>query len=145
MGNVDSIKGTLLDCLVELTIIYERKMTKEALVSGLPLRGQELTPEFFQRAAERANFLSKAYDLPFEDINVRILPCIVALHDHQYCLLLAVENKTAKIFTEGKLEEIPLADLQLQYANQVILVKPKNIGAEEAEEAAPFRIRNVKW
>ena len=142
---IEFIRGSLLACLIELTVIYERKMTKEALISGLPLSGDKLTPEFFQRASDRANFLSKELILPFEDINPGLLPCILVLNNHQYCLLIHMYEDRCKVFADDKLYEMELPTLKKQYGGTIVLVKPKIIIGDEKKKTTPFRMRNLTW
>ncbi|MCH9644596.1 MAG: type I secretion system permease/ATPase [Gammaproteobacteria bacterium] len=139
------IRGDLLACLVELTAFYERRASVEALTSGLPLMDGQLTPDLFQRAAERAELLSKRCKLPFKDIHSSVLPCILCLQDNQFCVLLEINDESATIFANQETQEVPLEQLSAAYTGRVILAKPKNSIEEEPEEQSPFHIKNLTW
>lgn len=139
-----AVQGTLLDCLVQLTFFYERRMPESALLSGLPVKEGELTLDLFPRAAQRADFVSKFARVAFEDIHEGILPCIVCCKKNQYCLLYELEGHTAKVVSNGKPLTIEVSLLQENYNGAVVLVKPNESFADKPGEAQ-FDIRKADW
>jgi ATP-binding cassette subfamily C protein LapB len=138
------IAGTLLDCLVQLTFIYERRMPETALLSGLPVKENELSIDLFPRAAQRADLVSKFARLSFDDLHEGILPCVLCLKKDQYCILYELEGETAKIIANGKPQVLDKAILERNYNGAVILVKPNQDFAEKPGEAK-FDIRAADW
>ncbi len=143
---VDEPAGTLLDCLVELTKFYDRRTNASALVSGLPLKDNELTLELFQRAANRAHLKSQFVKQPFHYIRSALLPCILFLKDNQFCLLFNLqEDGFAEVFINQKKQLIRTTDLEKQYADGILLAKPENVYTEEPSEKTLTNIWRLSW
>lgn len=80
-------RDPLLDCLVELTRIHGRPSTRAALVAGLPLPAEGLTPSLFARAAAHAGFSAKVVRRDLEKIDTALFPVILLLKNNEACLL----------------------------------------------------------
>ncbi|MDP2827878.1 MAG: type I secretion system permease/ATPase [Sulfuricellaceae bacterium] len=78
----------LLNCLVVLTKLWNKPFSPDALVAGLPLVGNRLTPELFLRAAWRGGLSSKIVNRKLEAIPELVLPVILLLQDKQACILV---------------------------------------------------------
>lgn len=78
----------LLNCLVVLTKLWNKPFSPDALVAGLPLVENRLTPELFLRAAWRGGLSSKIVNRRLEAIPKLVLPVILLLRDKQACILL---------------------------------------------------------
>jgi ATP-binding cassette subfamily C protein LapB len=76
---------TLLECLMLLCQINGTTMTRDALISGLPLRDGKLTPALFKRASERANLVSKIIKKPFDKLPIEFFPAILLLKNEEAC------------------------------------------------------------
>jgi len=129
----------LLKCLVIFTKLYNRPFTADALISGLPVKEGESTPELFSlhhskasfsRAAKHAGFASRLLKRKLEEISPMVLPCILLLKNKNACILLESdeENKRYKVIMpevpEGE-EWIDEKLLQEQYLGYSFFLKPK--------------------
>lgn len=124
-------KNPLLDCLVLYTKIVRNPFSKDALIAGLPLINEEISPELFIRAAERANVTATFKKRKLSEIPNLVLPCILTLKNNQACLLEQIdpEKGTATIIladaSEGRLE-VPLEKLEADYLGFAIYLTTKN-------------------
>ncbi|MBA3696031.1 MAG: type I secretion system permease/ATPase [Methylotenera sp.] len=125
-------------------------MTKDALVSGLPLRDGKLTPALFKRASERANLVSKILKKPFDRINAEFLPAVLLLKNEEACMLLGwdAERKNARvIFPElGEVEvQVPVAELMERYSGFTLTAKLKFIFDQRTPAVGKVRNRHWFW
>lgn len=89
----------LLECLLIITKLEQSPRTAEELVAGLPLVNNQLTPELFSRAANRADLQSKIVYRPIKRIPSLVLPAILVLKSNQACILeqIDLDSKQAQI------------------------------------------------
>lgn len=109
------IKDALLDCLLLYTKLYQRQpFSKDALVAGLPLVSDQLTPELLVRAAARADIHAAFKQRELEQIPSLVLPCILVLKNGQACLLesLDLTAKTASIVLSDASEGVLMVSLE---------------------------------
>ena len=122
-GDIDP----LVECLMVLGTHYGQATTREALVAGLPLRNQQLDPVLFARSARRIGLSSKVFKKRLNTINTALLPAILLLEDNQACVLLDLQDSTAKVvFPEliDSVVEMPLEELDDRYIGRVIFARP---------------------
>lgn len=141
---------SLLECLMLLCQMNGVAMTKDALVSGLPLRNGKLTPALFKRAAERANLVSKIIKKPFDKIQTEFLPAVLLLNNEEACMLLGwdAERKNARvIFPElGEVEtQIPVGQLMERYSGFTLTAKLKFIFDQRTPTVGKVRNRHWFW
>ena len=128
--NQDIHEDPLLDCLIILTKIYGRNISKASLSAGLPLVQNRLTVELFTRAANRADLSSRTLEKALDAIGSVQLPAILLLHDRQACILveknitlneykilLPQSGSGEKVITREELEKL--------YTGYAIFVRPK--------------------
>ncbi|WP_206378396.1 type I secretion system permease/ATPase [Sneathiella limimaris] len=117
----------LLGCLVALTKLFEDPRTEDALVYGLPLEDNRLTPNLFVRAAERVRISARITNRKLEKIPSVVLPSVLLLKDRKACVLLKKTDTEAEVIFpetgEGH-QSIPLKDLENLYAGYAIFVRP---------------------
>jgi ATP-binding cassette, subfamily C, bacterial LapB len=118
----------LLACLIALTRLFNRPTSADALVAGLPLIGQHLTPALFVRAATRAGISAKLNRRPLESISNLVLPAVLLLHDRQACVLLRRNGGGSMQIilpeTGDGEQEIGVAELQERYSGLVLFARP---------------------
>ena len=119
----------LLDCLIQLSKIYDRPASRTALSTGLPLVENRLTVELFSRAADRAHLASRILKKSIDKLHNLQLPVVLLLNNKQACILVEKISKTAlrillpetgmgeKIISKTELEEL--------YIGYAIFVRPK--------------------
>ena len=140
----------LLDCLVELTRIYARPSTRSALVAGLPIGQEGLTPSLFQRAASRAGLASKIVKIGIGEIQPHLLPVILILNDNHACVLSRVntEEETAvALFPEtgqGAVN-VSLDFIQSLYTQRAIFVRPRFRFDQRTPEVSNVSNRHWFW
>ena len=76
---ISRVDDPLLECLVTLGKIYHKPLAKEALIAGLPLVDNRLTPKLFLRSAPTAGFSARIVKRSFEKIPTLALPVILLL------------------------------------------------------------------
>ena len=125
-------------------------MTRDALISGLPLRDGKLTPALFKRASERANLVSKILKKPFDRIQAELLPAVLLLNNEEACVLLGwdAERKNARvIFPElGEVETlVSVVELMERYSGYTLTTKPKFIFDQRTPSVGKVRNRHWFW
>lgn len=124
----DIVDDPLLMCLYEATRVLGRPMSREALVAGLPIDAQGMSPRMCVRAANRAGFVARVSRAVIDERLAPLCPVIALLADEQAVLVVEVDrlSGTARVMypqAPGELVAIGLAELNLQSAGFVISVK----------------------
>ncbi|MGD8483419.1 MAG: cysteine peptidase family C39 domain-containing protein, partial [Thioalkalispiraceae bacterium] len=90
-------KDVLLQSLLLLAKLENKKFTANELVAGLPLKNNTLTPKIFIRAAARAGYKADIRKRKLKKIHNADLPLICLLKNGKACIVLK-QNKKAKQF-----------------------------------------------
>ncbi len=140
----------LLECLRVVARHYERPCTLDALVAGLPLEDQRLTPSLFARAANRVGLTSKIVQRPLQQLDDSFLPVVLLLHERQACLLLSWDTTREQALVV--LPELGEAAIQLsrqtlmaRYSGLAILVRPRFRFDRRAPEVGQVKNRHWFW
>lgn len=140
---------SLLGCLVLLTELEHGPMSADALVAGLPLVNNRLTPELFARAAARGGFNTKLVKRELSAIPVRVLPAVLLLEDDEACVLLAIDKSTvsAEIRRPGQAssEILPIAELERNYSGFSIFTQREFRFDDRAPEVINVKTRHWFW
>lgn len=127
----------LLECLVVFAKLFERPISIDALISGLPIEPGKPGPELFSiksskglfsRVAKRAGFATRLIERDLDKLSGLLLPCILILKDRNACVLEAIDKKNNRarvIFpeiSEGE-EWIDLDQLKAEYIGFSFLLK----------------------
>lgn len=116
----------LLGCLTLLSKMLNKPLSPDALIAGLPLQDNKLTPSLFNRAAERAGLSAKVVKRSIRKISPLVLPAVLLLSDGNACILQKIDNKTATVIFpdagEGE-SEITLTELKDVYSGYAIFIK----------------------
>ena len=120
-------QDSLLGCLSALTKLFDDPRTTDALIYGLPLEDNKLTPDLFVRAALRVGISARVSNRPLANIPEVVLPCVVLLNGRRACILLSRNADQAEVIFpetgEGS-QSLPLSELADLYAGYAILVRP---------------------
>jgi ATP-binding cassette subfamily C protein LapB len=143
MGDHDnSSHDPLLECLVILTRRFQRPVSMEALISGLPVRPGDVAPELFSidsskallsRVAKRAGFATRLIQRDLNQFSELLLPCILVLKGRSACILDSIDSEQARArvilpdLSEGEVW-LGLDELSEQYLGFAFLVKPEYQG-----------------
>lgn len=120
-------QDSLLGCLAALTKLFDDPRTPDALIYGLPLEDNKLTPALFVRAADRVGLSARITNRKLADIPEMVLPCVLLIENRQACILLAREGGYANVIfpeTGEGADRVPLKKLEEMYAGYAILVRP---------------------
>ena len=140
----------LLECLVALARIHAQPRSRDALIAGLPLVNNRLTPSLFERAARRAGLASKLTHRAIPDINSALLPVVLVLKDGKACLLVdwVKPGSIARVILPELGEaavNMPLTELEAQYTGTAILARPQFLFDARAPEVGEIRQRHWFW
>lgn len=138
----------LLDCLVQVTALLGKPWSAEALVAGLPLADDGMTPELFVRAAERAGMAARIVRRPLAEISPLVLPAVLLLGDRRACVLTgrdATGGLEILLPESGGVRRASLAELEESYAGHAILVQPRPRLDARSEQSAVPRPQHWFW
>lgn len=134
----DIFKNTsLINALMAMTEIYHIDVTREFVLSGLPVDPKnpilydpnpKNSRSLFTRAAEKAGFKSRLEKKSLRKIPSEILPCILLLGDNRSCILLDFDKdmEYANVLIPGKVTQegwIRIKDLENEYIGSLFLMK----------------------
>ena len=137
MTEVEHQYDPLLECLVIFSKLFNRPVSVDALISGLPVepgaRGPEMfsinsSKGMFSRVAKRAGFAARLIKRDIHDLSELLLPCILVLKDRNACILESFDhenNRARVIFPEvadGE-EWVDLDKLAEEYIGFAFLLK----------------------
>ncbi|WP_077343154.1 type I secretion system permease/ATPase [Pseudocolwellia agarivorans] len=122
----------LLDSLVLLTEHFGNPCSAEALVAGLPLSSNNMTPELLPQAASRAGLSAKLVRKGLNELPSMLLPCILMLKDKKSCVLQELnieENKAIVTLPEtGGEERLTIEELESNFVGYLFLIKQQYRG-----------------
>ncbi|MDH5435881.1 MAG: ABC transporter transmembrane domain-containing protein, partial [Gammaproteobacteria bacterium] len=145
-----SFDDPLLGCLILLTKLQHRPFSADALRAGLPLVNNRLTPDLFERAAERAGLSSRIVRRQLNEISELVLPAILLLEEGQACVLVSF-NKTDETATLLQPESgageytTTLENLTKHYTGLAIFVRSEHRFDERTPEVLTQKSRHWFW
>ena len=143
-----SVDDPLLKCLVLLTRFYNHPFSEETLSAGLPLIDSRLTPELFERAAERAGLTAKVAQRELGKISPLVLPVVVLLNGGRACILKTVTPQGGCQIVDpdtGGVLQTSLSALQKDFTGHVILVQQQLQFDSRTEHSAVPRVQHWFW
>lgn len=144
------LNSPLLDCLVLYTKLNRQPYSKDALISGLPIDPDNITPEIFTRAAERASLEASFRERQLAEISNLVLPCILTLSNNQACVLqhLDFDNNCAEIILpeapEGT-KTVTLDELNEDYLGFAVYLTNKSHHEQKSENLMGFEEGHWFW
>ncbi|MDZ4210716.1 MAG: ABC transporter transmembrane domain-containing protein, partial [Methylotenera sp.] len=149
IGNA-GVVDSLLDSLLLICRIQGVATSRDALISGLPLRDGRMTPALLKRSAERVNLAVTVLKKPLEKIRSEFLPAILLLKDEEACVVTKLDfsaNQAHVIFPELGEAEISIAinELELRYSGYYIVAKAKFSFDQRAPIVGKVRLRHWFW
>ena len=119
----------LLTCLLQVAALHDIACSANALVAGLPLVDQRLTPELFIRAAARAPLEAKMVEKALEEIASLVLPVVLLLDNNQAITLVEIDRAQGQLTIlsgeEGVPTSVSLASIRETYSGYCIYTKAK--------------------
>lgn len=146
----ERVMDSLLDSLLLICRVQGVATSRDALVSGLPLRDGKMTPALLRRSAERVNLAVTILKTPLDKIRPEFLPAIFLLNDDEACVVTKVDAATDKvsvIFPElGDAEVLmPLTELAQRGSGYLIVAKLKYTFDQRAPSVGKVRSRHWFW
>jgi len=146
----DGVVDSLLDSLALICRMNGVATSKDALVSGLPLRDGKMTPALVKRSADRVNLAVTIQKNPIEKIRPEFLPAILLLQDEEACVITKLDvarDQVGVIFPElGDAEVMmPLSELSARSLGYVIVAKAKYTFDQRAPSVGKVRVRHWFW
>ncbi|MFC0269292.1 type I secretion system permease/ATPase [Kushneria aurantia] len=140
----------LLSCLQVICHQHGHEVTRDHLLSGVPLEAGCLTPGTFVRAAERADLSARHARCSLAAINPALLPAVLLLEPGRACVLAGVdaENGTASVIfpeLDDAATEMSLEALNGVYSGRAIYVRPRYRMDARSEHAKRRRVRHWFW
>ncbi len=133
----------LLTALVELASMMERPTSVHALKDGLPLRGGRLTADLMPEAAKRAGLDARWLKRDLEDLDARVLPCLLLLEGGGACLLTGRDSDHRldvwRPEMQSHVDPTTIEDLERHYQGLCLVVRPDTPRAARTEVAADRR------
>ena len=144
------LNSPLLDCLVIYTKLNRHPYSKDSLIAGLPIDPNNISPEIFKRAAQRANIEASFKERKLDEISNLVLPCILTLSNNQACILetIDLENNTAKIILPDApqgVKEVSLEKLETDYLGFAIYLTTKSFNEQKTENLMGFQEGHWFW
>lgn len=147
-NNEQTKKDELLTCLELLTRYYKSPCSKKTLTAGLPLEKGLLTPSLFSTAASRADLDSQINQIPLAEITKATLPVVLLLNDGSVALLVDKNEEYARVLlmkTGSGINSVPLNDLEKEYSDVCIMVKPAYKFSKRSQEGISYQQKEWFW
>ncbi|MGJ8646547.1 MAG: type I secretion system permease/ATPase [Marinomonas colpomeniae] len=140
----------LLDCLVLLSKYFYNPYTADGIASGLPITDNAMTPELFQRAAQRIGISSRFVKRDLDNIPDMVLPAVLLLKDKQACILLEIDRKkkVAKVLRpesgEGEIS-LSIDELSASLTGYCFFVRPLYQFDKRSEKSDEKETKKGHW
>ncbi len=150
VGVVENREGSdqLSDALLYIAAFHGRAITREALLSGLPLEQDRLSIALFDRAARRAGLEAELVERALGDIPALVLPAVLLLQDQSARILTKIDKrgKRLTVIDPSTREEIrtDVTAFESNYAGHAFFVRPA-AGASERTAAEDMAQPHWFW
>lgn len=146
----DGVTDSLLDSLALICRLYGVATSKDALISGLPLKNGKMTPALVKRSADRVNLAVSILKKPLQKIRQEYLPAILLLKDDEACVVTKLDfqnQEAAVIFPELGDAEILMSvdELQQRSLGYLIVAKTKYLFDKRAPSVGKVRLQHWFW
>ena len=90
-------RNSLSDALLFVAAFHGRVVTRDALLSGLPIEDDRLSLALLARAARRAGLEVEPVKRAIRDVPVAVLPAVLVFHDQSARVLIDIDAQTKKL------------------------------------------------
>ena len=129
--------ATVINSLMAIVEIYHLDVSREYILSGLPVDMEnpklfDANPKnarsLFTRAAEKAGFKSSLEKKSLRSIPSEVMPCILLLEEDRACILLDFDKEMeyVQVLIPGKIKYegwVRIEDLEREYIGSLFLLK----------------------
>lgn len=138
----------LSDSLLYLAGHHGRAISRSALLAGLPIERGALTPDLYERAAQRAGLEAKLEERPLAEIPALVLPAVLLLHDGSTRILLGIDRDAGRLTliapSQSKARSVERFEtIAEQYTGFVYFVRPANV--QDPRAAAAGDLPKAHW
>ena len=144
------VTDTLLECLMLVALGHGRPLSRDAVLSGLPLVDGHLTPSLIPRAADRAHLSVRFVRSRLTEIEGDALPLIALFDDQTAVVVLGLDRARATVrlrepATGSDEVEWPLEAFERRCSGSLILIRPEFQFDARAPEVGKHRHRHWFW
>lgn len=144
------VTDTLLECLMLVALGHGRPLSRDAVLSGLPLVDGHLTPSLIPRAADRAHLSVRFVHTRLTEIEGDALPLIALFDDQTAVVVLGLDRARATVrlrepATGSDEVEWPLEAFERRCSGSLILIRPEFQFDARAPEVGKQRHRHWFW
>ena len=135
------------DALLFVAAHHGRAITRDALLSGLPIENDQLTPNLFSRAALRAGLEVEATKRDLADIPSLVLPAVLIFHDRTTRILMATDGETIEIVNPStrKRERLLIQEMERDYLGYAFLLRPVAMTTDRVAAAGGVPGKHWFW
>ena len=135
-----AVADPLADSLLYLAAHHGRALTRDALLSGLPIPDRKLTVALYERAAARAGLEIEVVKRKITDIPSLVLPTVIIMRDGSTRILHEVNrdprlSKVVNPSTSTDAKPVALGAEAADYIGYAFLVRPTMIASGHSAEA----------
>jgi ATP-binding cassette subfamily C protein LapB len=137
----------LSDALLYLAAYHGRAISREALISGLPIVDGRLNASLVERAGLRAGLEVQPAKRTLSDIPALVLPTLLVMKNGKTLILVGRDDNTQMMqvvdpSTPDDVKSIRTAELALDFTGYVFLAKPSTI---DARTVAAGNLPRTHW
>ncbi|HTM56629.1 MAG TPA: ABC transporter transmembrane domain-containing protein, partial [Pirellulales bacterium] len=139
----------LTDALIYLAAHHGRAISRQALLTGLPITDGRLTAGLFERAAKQAGLEVQAIKRPIAEIASLVLPAVLVMRDGSTRILLENHGhpREAKVIDPSATARVarPLGDDFSNYLGYAFLARPVTAASARVAAAGPLPRAHWFW
>ncbi len=140
------VNDPLLQALIALCRLLHNPHSADALIAGLPLQDNKLTPDLFPRAAQRAGLSTGLVQRPLARISNLVLPAVLLLKDDQTCIYISRDGDNCTILlpeTSDGTKTVSFEELERQHTGFAFFVQEQHQFDNRSDERkAP---KTIHW
>jgi ATP-binding cassette, subfamily C, bacterial LapB len=143
-----AVSDPLADSILYLAAHHGRALTREALLSGLPIADGKLTVALYERAASRAGLEIEVVKRKMTDIPSLVLPAVIIMRDGSTRILHEINRdpRLAKVVNPSRAvsnKPVELGAEAADYVGYAFLIRPTVIA--DAHIAAAGEVPRQHW
>ncbi|MEN3379725.1 MAG: ATP-binding cassette, subfamily bacterial LapB, partial [Hyphomicrobiales bacterium] len=147
-AEIEAVHDPLSDALLYLAAHHGRALSRNALLSGLPITDGRLTVPLLTRAAQRAGLEVEPVKRMFDDIPALVLPAVLIQRDGTMRILLHIDHdKKTAVTVDPSVrmaeQSQSFAELEHNYLGYTILARP--IAIADPRTAAAGELPRAHW
>jgi ATP-binding cassette subfamily C protein LapB len=146
-ADIGSAGDPLADSLLYLAAYHGRPLSREALLSGLPIADGKLSVALYERAGRRAHLETEPVKRSIRDIPALVLPAVLVMRDGTIRILLENSGhpRDAKVINPSLKSALPqiLGNEEANYLGFAFLVRP--VVAADPRVAAAGDLPRTHW